>query len=131
MSMVGWPYKSLLLRDYAIKWIGPENQGVQPKLSYWGDKVDIYSMLYTRMADELNRGAVLPPRRPCVPYKDPTCWKRKSMLLMETCEFCCSAFQHKGGRGKDWCWQGPWKYMFGKFCLGKNKIWQLQLLEES
>eukprot|EP00392_Amoebophrya_sp_AT5.2_P003672 g3677.t1 len=53
---------------------------------------------------------MLPGRRPCVPYKEPQCWKRKSLLLMETCEYCCSNFQHKGGRGAPWCFTDYWTF---------------------
>jgi len=52
----------------------------------------------------------LPIRRPCTPYKDPRCWKRKSLLLVETCEYCCSPFIHKTGRGDPWCFDAEWTY---------------------
>lgn len=110
MNMEGFPFKSLLLRDYAIKWIGNEAGGVQPQAAYYGGRIDIFQMLYSTKAETLDRKAMLPGRRPCVPYKEPQCWKRKSLLLMETCEYCCSNFQHKGGRGAPWCFTDYWTF---------------------
>ncbi|CAD7940694.1 unnamed protein product [Amoebophrya sp. A25] len=110
MGMEGWPFKSLLLRDYAIKWIGPEDKGVNPQAAYYAGGIDIYQMLYYTKAEKLDRASMLPGRRPCVPYKNPECWKRKSLLLLETCEYCCSNFQHKGGRGASWCFTDYWTF---------------------
>ena len=114
MGMEGWPYKSLVLRDYAMQWIGTDHGMINPQAAYYGGQIDIWQMLWglkeSQHAEKLNRGAMLPPRRPCVPFKEPECWKRKSLLLMETCEYCCSNFQHKGGRGAQWCFQDNWTF---------------------
>ena len=112
MKMEGWPLESLYIRNYAVKWIGEENAGVQPVAAYYGGKIDPWQMLYDRPAMDMltDRAGMFPPRRPCVPYKSPQCWKRKSLLLLETCEYCCDNFQHKGGFGAPWCFTDYWTY---------------------
>eukprot|EP00392_Amoebophrya_sp_AT5.2_P003671 g3676.t1 len=54
MNMEGFPFKSLLLRDYAIKWIGNEAGGVQPQAAYYGGQIDIFQMLYSTKAETLD-----------------------------------------------------------------------------
>ena len=38
------------------------------------------------------RHHLLPDRKPCAPYKNPICWKRKSLLLIETSKLSRTAW---------------------------------------
>jgi len=95
---------------YAEEYIGKESDGLQPRARYINGKIDPLGMVYPYVAPEITRNQMMPRRRECMPYKDPTCWKRKSLLLRDTCEFCCSAFEHKTGQGSDWCFDHQWTY---------------------
>ncbi|CAL1160953.1 unnamed protein product [Cladocopium goreaui] len=112
MGQQGWSLDVGAFHKYTEKWIGREAEGTAPQAAFLNGKVDPWQMLFTKPmghTDE-SRAAMLPDRKTCAPMKDPACWKRKSLLLMETCEYCCSPFQHKGGRGADICWDSEWTY---------------------
>ncbi|CAK9030303.1 Uncharacterized protein SCF082_LOCUS19164 [Durusdinium trenchii] len=112
MGQQGWSLDVGAFHRYTERWIGREAEGTAPQAAFFNGKVDPWQMLFTKpMAHTTNtRAAMLPDRKTCAPYKDPSCWKRKSLLLMETCEYCCSPFEHKGGRGAGICWDGEWTY---------------------
>ena len=112
MGQQGWSLDVGAFHKYTEKWIGREAEGTAPQAAFLNGKVDPWQMLFTKPmghTDE-SRASMLPDRKTCAPMKDPACWKRKSLLLMETCEYCCSPFQHKGGRGADICWDGEWTF---------------------
>ncbi|CAK0877956.1 unnamed protein product [Prorocentrum cordatum] len=72
------------LHAYAERWLGREADGTSPMAAYMGDRIDHYQMMFAQeMAhtDE-TRAAALPDRRPCVPLKNPKCWRRMSKLLI-------------------------------------------------
>ena len=112
MGQQGWSLDVGAFHKYTERWIGREAEGTAPQAAFFNGKVDAWQMLFTNpMAHTTeSRAAMLPDRKTCAPYKDPACWKRKSLLLMETCEYCCSPFQHKGGRGADICWDSEWTF---------------------
>jgi len=112
MGQQGWSTKVAALHGWSEKWLGKESQGTTPMAAYMGGKLDPFQMLFNEVQahTERSRADSLPNRRPCVPYKNPACWKRKSLLLIETCEWCCSPFEHKTGRGSDWCFTEGWTY---------------------
>lgn len=112
MGQEGWPPHAGALHAYAERWLGREAEGTSPMAAYMGGKLDHYQMLFDgKLAHtEKTRRDALPHRRPCVPFKDPKCWKRMSKLLMDTCEYCCSPFEHKSGRGWDLCFDDVWTF---------------------
>jgi len=112
MGQQGWSLDVGAFHRYTEKWIGREAVGTAPQAAFLNGKVDPWQMLFTKPMghNKGSRESMLPDRKTCAPYKDPACWKRKSLLLMETCEYCCSPFQHKGGRGADICWDSEWTY---------------------
>eukprot|EP00927_Polykrikos_kofoidii_P050918 TRINITY_DN44756_c0_g1_i1.p1 TRINITY_DN44756_c0_g1~~TRINITY_DN44756_c0_g1_i1.p1 ORF type:complete len:1552 (+),score=302.95 TRINITY_DN44756_c0_g1_i1:152-4807(+) len=121
LGQQGWPLKIWGVVGYVEKWLGPENKGTSPMAAYLNGKVDPYQMLIT---DDMRHTAksrkdALPDRQPCVPFKDPICWKRMSKLLMETCEHCCSPFEHKSGRGDPMCFDDV--YTYERCCHGDYK----------
>ena len=112
MGQQGWSLDVGAFHKYTERWIGREAVGTVPQAAYFNGQVDPWQMLFTKPMhhNEESRAAALPDRRVCVPFKDPACWKRKSQLLIETCEYCCNPFQHKTGRGASWCWDDEWTY---------------------
>lgn len=112
MGQQGWPLKVWDLHAYAEKWLGREVDGTSPMAAYLGGQLDPFQMLFDKpMAHtEKSRLDSLPDRRPCVPLKNPQCWKRMSKLLVDTCEHCCSPFIHKSGRGDPWCFDSVWTF---------------------
>ncbi|CAE8598456.1 unnamed protein product, partial [Polarella glacialis] len=112
MGQMGWSLDVGAFHGYTVKWLGPESQGTQPVAAYKGGQIDPWQMLYSKpMAHtDKSRKDSFPERRTCAPYKDPTCWKRQSKLLVETCEYCCSPFEHKTGNGSAWCWDDVYTY---------------------
>eukprot|EP00438_Fugacium_kawagutii_P011134 Skav221613 [mRNA] locus=scaffold1327:90393:93215:- [translate_table: standard] len=112
MGQQGWSLDVGAFHKYTEKWIGREAEGTAPQAAFLNGKVDPWQMLFTKPMGHTteSRAAMLPDRKTCAPFKDPACWKRKSLLLMETCEYCCSPFQHKSGRGADICWDSEWTY---------------------
>ena len=112
MGQQGWSLNVGAFHRYTETWIGREAQGTAPQAAFLNGKVDPWQMLFTKPMhhDSESRAAALPDRRVCVPFKDPACWKRKSLLLIETCEHCCNPFEHKSGRGASWCWDDEWTY---------------------
>jgi len=112
MGQQGWSINGILLTEYAEKWLGPENLGTTPVAAYLGGKLDPFQMLFDKQMAHTprTRKDSLPDRRPCVPLKDPKCWKRMSKLLVDTCEHCCSPFIHKSGRGDPWCFDSVYTY---------------------
>lgn len=112
LGQQGWSLKAESFHAYTVKWIGQEAEGTVPQAAFFNGRVDPWNMLYTKPMGhtESTRAAMLPDRKTCVPFKDPLCWKRKSLLLVETCEYCCSPFEHKSGRGAEICWDSEWTY---------------------
>ncbi|CAE7386134.1 unnamed protein product [Symbiodinium sp. CCMP2456] len=112
MGQQGWSLDVGAFHKYTERWIGREAAGTVPQAAFFNGQVDPWQMLFTKPMhhNEESRAAALPDRRVCVPFKDPACWKRKSQLLIETCEYCCNPFQHKTGRGASWCWDDEWTY---------------------
>ena len=112
LGQQGWSLNAESFHAYTVKWIGQEAEGTVPQAAFFNGRVDPWNMLYTKPMGhtESSRAAMLPDRKTCVPFKDPLCWKRKSLLLVETCEYCCSPFEHKSGRGAEICWDGEWTY---------------------
>lgn len=112
MGQQGWSLDVGAFHKYTERWIGREAAGTVPQAAFFNGQVDPWQMLFTKAMhhNEESRAAALPDRRVCVPFKDPACWKRKSQLLIETCEYCCNPFQHKTGRGASWCWDEEWTY---------------------
>eukprot|EP00930_Biecheleria_cincta_P070197 TRINITY_DN57843_c0_g1_i1.p1 TRINITY_DN57843_c0_g1~~TRINITY_DN57843_c0_g1_i1.p1 ORF type:complete len:1339 (+),score=308.62 TRINITY_DN57843_c0_g1_i1:99-4019(+) len=116
MGQEGYSLDVAALHRYSERWLGPEREGTQPQAAFLGGRIDPWQMLFVepQAHTEKSRAAALPHRRTCAPYKDPKCWRRQSKLLMETCEYCCSPFEHKGGRGADICWDD--EYTFDRCC---------------
>ena len=112
MGQQGWSLDVGAFHKYTTRWIGRESEGTSPQAAFFNGKVDPWQMLFTQPMHHTSesRASALPDRRVCVPFKDPACWKRKSLLLMETCEYCCNPFEHKTGRGASWCWDDEWTY---------------------
>eukprot|EP00929_Paragymnodinium_shiwhaense_P119386 TRINITY_DN91280_c0_g1_i1.p1 TRINITY_DN91280_c0_g1~~TRINITY_DN91280_c0_g1_i1.p1 ORF type:complete len:1627 (-),score=488.56 TRINITY_DN91280_c0_g1_i1:226-5106(-) len=112
MRQQGWSVNVGALHDWTVRWIGRESEGTQPQAAFMNGKVDPYQMMFTiPMAHtEKSRKESLPHRQPCVPFKEPRCWRRMSKLLLETCEHCCSPFIHHGGRGDPTCFDKEWTY---------------------
>ena len=112
MGQQGWSLDVGAFHRYTERWIGREAEGTTPQAAFLNGKVDPWQMLFTKPMRHTSesRAAALPDRRVCVPFKDPACWKRKSLLLIETCEYCCNPFEHKSGRGASWCWDDEWTY---------------------
>lgn len=115
MGQQGWSLKAGSFHAYTVRWLGPE-ANTAPVAAYNGGVIDPWQMLYNEdmQHTEKSRRESLPDRRTCAPYKDPTCWKRQSKLLMETCEWCCSPFEHKTGTGNPMCWDDV--YTFERCC---------------
>eukprot|EP00928_Gymnodinium_smaydae_P072015 TRINITY_DN5545_c0_g4_i1.p1 TRINITY_DN5545_c0_g4~~TRINITY_DN5545_c0_g4_i1.p1 ORF type:complete len:1466 (+),score=435.00 TRINITY_DN5545_c0_g4_i1:255-4400(+) len=112
MGQQGWPINVGAIHAYTVKWIGPEHSGTAPVGAFMNGQIDPYGMMFDGVSTHTARSRLdaLPDRRPCVPFKEPRCWKRMSKLLMETCEHCCSPFIHKSGRGDPWCFDDVWTY---------------------
>lgn len=108
----GWSLDAWGMMKYTERWIGKESEGTSPVAAYMGGQMDPWQMLYTKnMAHtERSRKEALPHRQPCVPLKNPQCWKRMSKLVLETCEHCCSPFIHTTGRGDPRCFDSVWTY---------------------
>eukprot|EP00397_Hematodinium_sp_SG-2012_P001869 GEMP01001874.1.p1 GENE.GEMP01001874.1~~GEMP01001874.1.p1 ORF type:complete len:1435 (+),score=499.75 GEMP01001874.1:385-4305(+) len=105
------------LMEYTEEYIGKESDGMNARARFFNGQLDPIGMAYPQEAPDIARTSMLPARRPCAPYKNPICWKRKSLLLLETCEYCCSGFEHKTGRGAPWCFDDVWTY---DLCCNKD-----------
>jgi len=112
MRQEGWPIQVRKLHHYAEQWLGQEAQGANPIAAYTGGQLDPYRMLFNEKLaiTEETRLDFFPNRKHCVPFKDPTCWRRSSHLVVETCDHCCSPFQNNGGRGDPQCFDDVWTY---------------------